>query len=271
LARQLARAGIAYEQRGNCFLHVDDPGFAQDLLDQQLQTNWSQRLDELLAQAHPLHTELAKPLGQRYYWSVSESEFATDVCFKDMASLAKLYPQFLHHGIRSFSSADVLRFLGKRAVQACQGEVKSTLKHRTEGVRIKHMVNGNSIKIYDKEGSILRVETTIVHPEQFKVYRPAGEKFKGELKWQRLRRGIADLWRRAEVSQLANSRYLEALASVTGSTPLYREAQRVCRAVIVQRKRYRALNPWSIQDGALLEAVNRGEFTLNGQRPLPAS
>jgi hypothetical protein len=209
---------------------------------------------------------LAKPLGQRYYWSVSESEFATDVCFKDMASLAKLYPQFLHHGIRSFSSADVLRFLGKRAVQACQGEVKSTLKHRTEGVRIKHMVNGNSIKIYDKEGSILRVETTIVHPEQFKVYRPAGEKFKGELKWQRLRRGIADLWRRAEVSQLANSRYLEALASLTGSTPLYREAQRVCRAVIVQRKRYRALNPWSIQDGALLEAVNRGEFTLNGLR-----
>ena len=59
--------------------------------------------------------ELCKPLTQRYYCSVSESEFATDVCFKNAASLAKFYPQFLHHGIRSFSSADVFRFLGKRA------------------------------------------------------------------------------------------------------------------------------------------------------------
>jgi hypothetical protein len=150
---------------------------------------------------------------------VSESEFATDVCFQDAASLAKFYPQFLHHGIRSFSSVDILRFLGKRAVQHCQGEIKSTLKDRTEGVRIRHTVNGNSIKVYDKEESVLRVETTIVHPGHFKVYRPVRDQLHAELKWQRLRRGVADLWRRAEVSQADNSRYLQALASVTGTTP----------------------------------------------------
>jgi hypothetical protein len=151
LARQLAQAGIGFEQRANCLVQVADGAFAQHLLDQQLRTDWSRRLDELLAQAHPLHRELCQPLAQRYYWSVSESEFATDVCFKDAASLAKFYPQFLHHGIRSFGSADVLRFLGKRAVQHCQGEIKSTLRHRPEGVRIRHTVNGNSIKVYDKE------------------------------------------------------------------------------------------------------------------------
>jgi hypothetical protein len=36
--------------------------------------------------------------------------------------------------------------------------------------------------------------------------------------------------------------------------------------VFVNAKRYRALNPWSAQDGALLEAISRGEFTLNGLR-----
>ena len=241
-----------------------EPAAAQELLDQQLQTDWSGRLDELLAQAHPLHAELGKPLGQRYYWSATQSEFATDLCFKDMASLEALYPQFLHHAIRSFGSEDVLRFLGRRIPQMFRaGEVKSTLKNRPEGVRLRHTVNGNSVKIYNKEASILRVETTIVHAEQFKVYRPDP---KGELKWQRLRRGVADLWRRGQVSQAANSRYLEALASVTGTTPLYQEAQSVCSPVCIKGKRYRALNPWSEQDGALLEAISRGEFTINGLR-----
>ena len=52
-----------------------------------LQTDWSARLDELLNLAHPLHAELGKPIGQRYYWTVTQSEFATDLCFKDKASV----------------------------------------------------------------------------------------------------------------------------------------------------------------------------------------
>ena len=264
LARQMDAAGIDYEQRDNCFLWVSDPTAAQELCNQQLHTDWSARWDELLDLAHPLHAELGRPLGQRYYWSATQSEYATDLCFKDQATLAALYPQFLHHGIRSFSSADVLRFLGRAQPQMFRaGEVKSTLKHRAEGIRLRHTVNGNSVKLYHKEGSVLRVETTIVHAEQFRVYRPDAQ---GQLKWQGLRRGIADLWRRGQVSQAANSRYLEALASVTGKTPLYQEAQTVCRPVFINGKRYRALNPWSAQDGALLEAISRGEFTLNGLR-----
>jgi hypothetical protein len=133
-------------------------------------------------------------------------------------------------------------------------------------VRLRHTVNGNSIKVYDKEGSVLRVETTIVHPDQFKVYRPAGAEGEATLKWQRLRRGVADLWRRAEVSRAANARYLSALASVSGKTPLKEEAAPVCRPVTVRAKRYRALQPWSPDDGALLEAVSRGEFALAGFR-----
>jgi hypothetical protein len=264
LARQMDSAGISYDQRDNCFVWVSDPAAAQQLLDQQLQTDWSSRLDELLTQAHPLHAELGRPLGQRYYWSATQTEFATDLCFKDAASLQGLYPQFLHHAIRSFHSSDVLRFLGKRVPEMFRaGEVKSTLKNRPEGVRLRHTVNGNSVKVYNKEASILRVETTIVHAEQFRVYRPDS---KGELKWQGLRRGVADLWRRAQVSQAANRRYLEALASVTGTTPLCQEAETVCRAVLIHGKRYRALNPWSAQDGVLLEAVSRGEFAINGLR-----
>ena len=229
LARQMDRAGLTYDQRDNGFLRVSDPARAQSLWDRQLRTDWPRLLQRRLVQAHPLHAELARPWRQDYYGSASQTEFATDRLFRDAPSLAALYPQFLPHGLKSFASPDVLRFLGRRSPNAFEGEVTSTLKHRPEGVRLRHTVNGNSIKVYDKPGSGLRVETTIVRPDQFPVYRPAEGDPEQHLKWQRRRRGVADLWRRAEVSRAANGRYLEALASVTGKTPLKDETRSVCR------------------------------------------
>ena len=160
----------------------------------------------------------------------------------------------------------MLRFLGQRRPTRSQAQVTSTLKQRPEGVRIRHSLNANSIKLYDKQSVILRVETTINDPKQFKVYRASEKDPEQVLKWLPLRFGVADLWRRAQVSQAANRRYLEALASTTGKTPLCQELLGVCKAMVIKGRRYRALNPWSEQDGALLEAINRGEFRLNGLR-----
>lgn len=274
LARQMDRAGIGYRQRDNCFTWIEDPVRAQALCAEQLRGDWTARLQPLLEEAHPLHAEITAPMaGLRYYWSASQSEYATDVLFRDAASLARLYPRFLHHAVRSFGSPDVLRFLGRRVAEKTgavparfAGEVTSTLKTRPEGVRLRHTLNGNSIKVYDKQGSVLRVETTIVHPEQFKVWRPKEGDEGGEKSWRKLRRGVADLWRRAEVSAAANTRYLAALASVTGTTALAEEAAAVCRRVRVAGQRHRALNPLGAEDGRLLEALSRGEFALAGLR-----
>ena len=264
LARQMSQAGLSFEQRDNCFVRVSDPIRAQALLDEQLKTDWPQALDALLATAHPLHPELEAPLGQCYYWSASQTEYATDVMFRDARQLATLYPQWLHHGIRTFASADVLRYLGQRCPAAFRGEVTSTLKRRPEGVRLKHVANGNSIKMYDKVGQLLRVETTIVNPREFRVYR-ASETGSGKNKWLRMRSGVADLWRRAEVSRASNTRYLSALASVTDKTPLQEVADPACRVVTIAGQRFRALNPW-VQDAPLLEIISRGQFALNGLR-----
>ena len=271
LARQMDRAGLKYVQRDNCFTWVQEPLKVQALLNKQLQTNWAETLDGLLQQAHPLHQEIGRPFHQAYYWSASQTEYATDVLFRDAPTLARWYQPFLHHGLSTFKSTDVLRFLGHfvpasgRIPKWFSGQSTTTLKERPEGVRLRHTVNGNSIKIYDKQGSVLRVETTIVHPEPFKVYRPTQADPK-QLRWQKLRRGVADLWRRGELSQAANRRYLEALASVTGKTPLRDEAVTVCRPIKLEGRRYRALNPWAPKDGTLLELISRGEFTIQGFR-----
>ena len=266
LARQMDSAGLEYQQCENCFLKLSDPVAAQALMNQQLQSDWPKVLDQLLREAHPLAGEIVAPLKQGYYWSAAQTEYATDLLFDHPKRLAALYPQFLRHGLSSFQCTDVLRFLGKNRPEVFCGELKGTLKHRPEGLRLKHTVNGNSLKIYDKEAQVLRVETTINRPRDFRVYRPTLDDPNRGLKWQELRYGVADLYRRAQVSHGANARYLEALASVTGRTPLHQETLGICRAVIVEHHRYRALNPWSLEDGKLLELINRGEFKLRGLR-----
>jgi hypothetical protein len=98
----------------------------------------------------------------------------------------------------------------------------------------------------------------------------AGEVVKGDdagdKSWQRLRKGVADIHRRAEISQAANERYLDGLATVDDSRSVAELAATVCAPVISQGKRSRALNPLALEDGQLLEAVNKGEFAINGFR-----
>jgi len=274
LGRQLDEAGIAYGKRENAIVWVDDAARAQTLLDQQMKTNWRRELNGLLTQVHPTAAEICRPLSNlEYYWSVSESEYASDVLFARPEALARIYPSLVHHAVRSFGSADVMRFLGRKVPLTTgrvpghfRGEIISDLKHRPEGIRVKHQMKGNSIKVYDKQGSVLRVETTINRPTEFRVYRRAESKPESPKTWRVLCRNVNELPRRGKISQSANRRYLDALASVSGTIPLFEWAEAVCRPIRRGDRRYRALNPLGARDGALLEIVSRGEFALNGFR-----
>jgi hypothetical protein len=273
LARQLDAAGIGYLKKDNTFIAIADFERAQALLDAQLRVNWPLILDELVRRFHPVHAEwmpASFPVG--YYWSVEQSEWATDVVFGSPADLAALYPRLVHHGITTFGSRDVLRFLQQKVPAQggvhgrFAGEVVSDLKARIEGVRIKHAYGLNSVKLYDKQGQVLRVETTIHDAEGLKVYRPAGDDPEGELKWRELRKGVADLHRRCELSQAANERYLEALAAVESPVPLKELSGPLCHRLVKEGRRYRALNPLGDEDARLLEFVGRGEHLITGFR-----
>ena len=85
---------------------------------------------------------------------------------------------------------------------------------------MKHRMGANSIKMYDKHGRSLRVESTVNDPSPFKVLRPAQGNPDGACSLRPLRRSISDLGRRAQLSQAANERYLEALASLNGEHPM---------------------------------------------------
>lgn len=272
LSRDLVRKGIPFERRENCFIDIADMDAAQRLMDRQSRTDWPRLLDRLLREVHPSHRRLFGKDDLRHYWSADETEWATDVMFRSPEALARLYPPLIRHGITTFSSPDVMRFLGQKVPATgrvhgkFQGEVVSDVKTRPEGVRIKHRLNDNSIKMYDKQGSVLRVETTVNQTREMKVYRASEDDPDGPQSWQKLRKGVADLHRRAQISQKSNERYLDALGAVEAEMTLGEAAGRVCRRTCWKGRPARALNPLADEDAKLLAAVNRGEFAMQGFR-----
>jgi hypothetical protein len=271
LAQQLDAAGIGYRRQDNCFLSIADVRRAQALCNQQLHTRWKSVFQTLLDQFHPSHADLFDPSVQ-YYWSLEQSEWASDVMFRSPQTLAQLYPHWLRHAAYDFSSAEVMRFLGRKVPAHggvrgnFQGDVVSDVARRADRLRVKHRVNGNWLKMYDKQDLILRVETTLNHTQDFQVFRRHEGQTKGKRMWLPLRKGVADIRRRAQVSQAANARYLEALADVQATVPLGELTKSICQPTELNGRRVRALQPWSESDAKLLAAVNRPEFNLNGFR-----
>ena len=271
LARQLDRADVDYLRQDNCFVELADVARAQRLFDRQLATDWPRLLDRIARQVFPLLPEILGNYPVPYYWSADQSEWATDVMFDSRSALAALYPRLVLYGMTHLGTSDVLRFLGRKAHASGRfgrltAEVQSDLRQRVEGTRLKHFVNQNSIKMYDKQGRVLRIETTINSPREMKTYRPKEGDQDGPKSWRDSRKGVADMQRRAEISQAANERYLESLATVDETTPLQQLTKGVCRPVTWNAQRVRALNPLANDDAALLAAVHRGEFLLHGFR-----
>ncbi|HEV3443681.1 MAG TPA: hypothetical protein VG099_03505 [Gemmataceae bacterium] len=270
LARHMDKLGMRYRRRDNCFAWIEDWAAAQRLLDEQLRTDWPGLLNRLLHQANPA-LSVVDTYPTPYYWSMDEGEWASDLAFASPKALADLAPRLFRHAWLNFDSGDVMRFLGRKTTAEgphgnFEGEVVTDLKRRAEGTRIKHRLNRNWIKMYDKQGSVLRVETVINHTRDMKVYRTKEGDEGGAKSWQRLRKGVADIQRRTAISQAANERYVEALATVDDSRSLAELTEAVCEPVKWQGQRARGLNPLAKDDARLLEAVNRGEFAINGFR-----
>ena len=283
LARELSAAGVPFTRQANA-IRPQDVARAQAGLDAQVTCDWASELPTLLGVANPQVDRLVGEFPLHYYWSLEESEWATDVLFRSPAALQALYPRFIRHGIEGLSCRDVMRYLGKRVNQdgsipvRCADDVLSDLRpanvpaargerRGAESVRLKHRVNRNWVKLYDKTADMMRVETVINDTRDLRVYRRLeSEEPTAPKQWRRLRKGVVDVPRRAALSEQANRRYLDALAAVEPGTSLGTLAAGVCRSVVWRGRGARGLNPLSAGDAALLAAINRGEFAMTGMR-----
>lgn len=272
LAKHMTAAGIRYEKKDNCFAWIEDFEAAQKLLDGQLETEWAPLLDSWVLQSNPLEaTLLQTPVP--YYWSVETAEYATDFAFRSPEDLASLYPLFVQHSYATLQSVDLLRFMGYRVRQdgkpsvALPGEVVTKIEELAEGMRVKFEVLSNLLKMYDKFGVVLRLESLLRDVRHFKVLRHReGASATEPLQYLRMRKGVADLHGRAKVSAKINERLAESLATVAEKTSLAELTKDLGQRQSWKGRTVRALNPLAPEDVALLTAVSRGEFAISGFR-----
>jgi hypothetical protein len=264
LARAMAEEGLDFRQQDNCFLALGHPARAQQLADQLPRLNWPAVLSELAARVNPLLSDLLQ--GLEYYWVVDQAELSTDVLFKNAASLQALYGELLRQATLCFGAEDVMHFLGRKLTPQFQGEMKTSAQRREPGSRIKHWMKQNWIKMYNKAGLVLRIETVINHPYEFRVRRKGQRQGQEVMGWFPLTKGVKHLWRYRDVMRSANARYLEALAGIENPTAAHKQLERVCEPVRYKSRSQRGLNPLRQDDRALLKAVMRGEHCIHGLR-----
>jgi hypothetical protein len=208
--------------------------------------------------------------GYQHYWVTSQSEYSTDIVFKSSSDLRELYPRLLSHSTLCFGAKDVMNFLGRKLTGHFLGEIISDMKdggwrRRIPGARIKHRVKENWLKMYDKAGSVLRVEMVINNPEEFKVRKKVTRKNRRVMEWVSMRKGVAYLFRYREVSRQANYRYLDALAVVDDPTAAIQQLDDITtRKKTASGRGVRAFNPLSRDDIQLFKAMMAGEHHIRG-------
>jgi len=262
LARYLDQQGIAYERYDNTFTRIDNLEAAHSFCEKFSHFEWPQVLNALANRVNPiLNTIQAAGFGS-YYWVADQCEIATDLMFKDRATLASILPDLFEHAIIKTACENVLRFLGRKLHGNFRGEVTTDLKKRPEGWRVKHSIKRNSLKMYDKN-SVLRLETTINNPSEFKICEQTED---GKLRWVPMRKGVSNLYRYAEVGLQANQRYLDHLTQAKLKSKAIPFLDGLCRSHTQNGKRFARFNPLQDVDRNLFAAIVSGEFVINGFR-----
>jgi len=267
LAQQLAKSKAGFVQQDNCFSELDDPAAAQRQANRFFSLAWKSRLNRWARQVNPLLREVPWLRAMEYRWVIDQFEYSTDVLFRSRQHLAELYPRLLDHAAVHFSAQDILKFLGRKLHGNFQGEVLNQCqKDRQPGARVKHRMKNNWLKMYDKFGQVLRVETVINNPREFKVRRWRMRHGRRQRVWCPMNKGIANLYQYWAAAHAANVRYLEALSVVNDPTPAYQQVAALVQPKLEEARSYAGFNPARREDIQFFRAVLRGEHELRGFR-----
>lgn len=262
LARQLTQRAIGFTKLDNVFLAIDDPRRAQKLVHAFSVKRLHRRLNAVVRRYCPA---ILKEFEAGYHWSVMQLELATDIAFRAPADLAPLYDQLVRTSVHAVKADQVATFLGRKLDPRYQGEVGNHFHTRIQGTRIKHHMGRVALKMYDKCGQVLRLETVANDVSFFKHHRRVEHRDgTWEMKLAPVRKTIYSLPALADLMGAANRRYLEFLSAIDDVSPGAKQLDRVTSPVREGDRTFRGFNLLAGEDVTLLRAITRGEFTISG-------
>ena len=257
---------ISYQCYDNSFIDISDVAQAQALADKFDSKKLCKNLDAFAKSINPFLDTVQNTFGQGYYWCVNQCEFATDVMFKERSFLEDIYPSLVGHAFYDFTCTDVFTFMGRKPDPRFQGEAVSDYKDRPIGCRVKFKLKSNSIKMYDK-CSVLRIETTVNDPREFKVYATVNHRDGTESKeWKPMGRSISNLYRYAEVAKACNGRFLDAMTDIIPVKSTLDEIGKICSGKKVNGKTLTGFNVWNPEVVLIMETICDGKYFINGFR-----
>jgi hypothetical protein len=263
LARRLTAEGIAFAMADNAFVRIDDWRRAQELADGFSPDLLHRVLDRYAALCCPV----LDVFGQSYHWSLMQVEYATDLVFRSTATFKPLYDRFVRESVLNVKAEQVANFLGRKIAPQLAQEVGSQFSTRIEGTCIKHRFGGASIKMYDKFGCVLRIETTTNDVSFFKHHRKVehrqGPATRGLAPIKKSIYSLIDL---REILYGCNRRYLEHLSALDDFSAGVRALDRVTKHRTVDDRTVKGINFFDPTDKALLQALQDPRVNIAGLR-----
>jgi hypothetical protein len=266
LERRLRQEKVDYTMLDNSFARLGDYERAQQLADDLVDPR-------LLHQSLDAYATLCCPpasaLDERgYHWSLSQVEYSTDIIFVNQQALAPLYDELIRTAMLGIRAEQVAMFLGRKLDPKFAQELGSQFALRVEGRRLRHQMGQASLKMYDKFGLLLRIETTTNDVSFFKHHRRVEHRDGSwEMKTAAMRKTIYNLPELSTMMAACNRRYLDWLGAIEDPTARLKELDRLSRPERDEQNRSaRGFNLFAQSDRKLFEQLLSGEFCLSGLR-----
>jgi len=157
-------------------------------------------------------------------------------------------------------------FLGKKLHGNYEAEMGTNFHTRIEGTCIKHHAAGKAaIKMYDKFGRVLRIETTVNDVGFFRHYREVEHRDgTSSMKQAPVRKTIYSLPVLLELCRDANRRYLEFLSQVEDPSAGLKKMRKIADSASDGSRHYRGFNLLAADDQELFRTLARGEHHISG-------
>jgi hypothetical protein len=263
LARQMTAAGIGYTMADNAFVRIDDWPRAQQLADALSPDQLHRVLDHYASQCCPV----CDVFGQSYHWSLMQVEYATDLAFRSTTTLGPLYDQLIRQTVLSVKAEQVASFLGRHITPQLAQEIGSQFSTRIEGTCVKHRFGKSSIKMYDKCGIVLRIETTTNDVSFFKHHRKVEHRDRPPTRQlAAVKKSIYSLIDLRELLHGCNRRYLAHLSALDDFSAGVRALDRLTKPRKVDEKTVKGVNFFEPGDCALLHALQNPRINIAGIR-----
>jgi hypothetical protein len=267
LANDFNKAGIEYQKDDNCFTWLSDYEKAQQIADNLDVAKLHSTLDYYVKKYVNIIEELSRVWHLSYHWSVKQIEYATDIMFKSEEGLNRYYNELLKQITLSTSPENIMTFLGKKLKGDQAGKIQTSYKQTYFGIRVKHQNRNIIIKIYNKAGSVLRVEVTFNKASELRVIQEVHQKDGQTVKkLSPLKKSIYSLEHFIRFAKDSTRRYLDFLSQMDDNSKGLSEINQFTERKTENNKNYKGFNPFNREDNAVFQELLNGLFISNGFR-----